>query len=350
MSLHKFVKPERASKLGECSGFHSKFGHFAYDDHDRLLTIRHDAAELSSATAAGAQPMSLQLNQHPEPAEEDISRAGVYHDEPAPSSSPSSGAKGKQRAENPFDGDENPSEDEYDSGEKGYPPTNDEETESKMIEENLRRWEAEEKQRRKSARESTSTVASSSLVSDVTRRASLLWPGRRRSRQQAPPEGPGLHHRIRTSEDGVALDDLDTRLSAPPTPEPDNPFMTPAASTVSLNAPEGSVIMQEADPAKVALSEESGSPTSRGKRPSLGRDNSVRQHPPPQPLDLPAPRSPPPRTQTPHANRPPEPIPSPAPTPHQLEPDEPPKRWWTDWLCGCREEGDHQAGRTNPFE
>jgi len=29
-------------------------------------------------------------------------------------------------------------------------------------------------------------------------------------------------------------------------------------------------------------------------------------------------------------------------------------RWWTDWLCGCREGadrgGDHQAGRTNAFE
>ncbi|KAF8325225.1 uncharacterized protein EI90DRAFT_3019192 [Cantharellus anzutake] len=29
-------------------------------------------------------------------------------------------------------------------------------------------------------------------------------------------------------------------------------------------------------------------------------------------------------------------------------------RWWTDWLCGCREGadrgGDHQAGSTNPME
>ena len=120
-----------------CSGFRSKFGRFAYDDHDRLLTTRHDPAELSSPTAAGVLPMSLLPNQHPEPAEEeDISRAGVYHDEPAPSSStPTSGAKGKQRAENPFADDENGSEDEYDSGEKGYPPTNDEEAESKRIEE-----------------------------------------------------------------------------------------------------------------------------------------------------------------------------------------------------------------------
>lgn len=136
LALHKFIKPNARLTWGRgCSGFRSKFGRIAYDDHDHLLTPRHDAAAPISAAAAGALPMSLLANQHPEPTEEeDISRAGVYHDEPAPSGS--SGAKGKQRAENPFDDDdENASEDEYDSGEKGYPPTNDEEAESRRIEE-----------------------------------------------------------------------------------------------------------------------------------------------------------------------------------------------------------------------
>ena len=78
--------------------------------------------------------MSLPANQHPEPAEEeDISRAGVYHDEPAPS--PRGKGKGKQKAENPFeDGEESSSEEEQlDKGEKGYPPTNDEDTESRRV-------------------------------------------------------------------------------------------------------------------------------------------------------------------------------------------------------------------------
>lgn len=77
--------------------------------------------------------MSLLANQHPEPAEEeeDISRAGVYHDEPAPSGK----GKGKQRAENPFEDDDGESTDEEDeeTGEKGYPPVNDEDAEARRV-------------------------------------------------------------------------------------------------------------------------------------------------------------------------------------------------------------------------
>lgn len=328
--------------------------------------------------------MSLLSNQHPRPAEEeeDISRAGVYYDEPVPKQRiGGSRGKGKQRANDPFNGDgENDKEDgdgegdgresseEYEeAGEKGYPPTHDDEAESRTVAEvrsvprvyettarplltltayavtqqNLRRWEIAERQRRKAARDSGSTVASTSLVGDVTRKASLLWPGRRRTRQQAPPEGPGQHRQLRTSEDGVALDDMDTRLSAPPTPEPGsspvfarasaNPFLTPQASTVSLslNSPDGDAIMHASD---------------APPRPALARADSVaRQPPPPEPLDLPQPRSPPPRTETPHADRPPEPIAPPVVEPQEQEQEQPPKRWWTDWLCGCREDGDKQV-------
>ena len=177
-------------------------------------------------------------------------------------------------------------------------------------------------------------------MSDVTRKASLLWPGRRRS-QQGPPKGPGLHHQLRNSEDEVALDEIDTRLSAPPSPAPGNPFATPAASTLSLNNPEDSAIMQESDSSKT-LAEEPIIAAPTAKRPALGRQDSLRAQSPPKPLDLPVPRSPPPRTQTPHANRPPEPIPPPK-IQHAEEEEETDKRWWTDWLCGCREGGDNQV-------
>lgn len=77
----------------------------------------------------------MSSHQHPEPAEEeDISRAGVYHDEPAPGQS--STGKGKQRADNPFNDDDDKddnSEEEALAAEKGYPPTNDEEEESRRV-------------------------------------------------------------------------------------------------------------------------------------------------------------------------------------------------------------------------
>ena len=150
---------------------------------------------------------------------------------------------------------------------------------------------------------------------------------------------------------------MDTRLSAPPTPNPDtavNPFATPGGSTVSLNAPEDSVMMHETTSTLTTTTSPTDQPSllaPKAKRPAqtLTRDTSIlRHHPPPQPLDLPAPRSPPPKTHTPHANRPPEPISPPTATPShsdpvELEQDLPPKRWWTDWLCGCREGGDHQV-------
>lgn len=234
---------------------------------------------------------------------------------------------------------------------------NDEETESRRVAENLRRWEADERQRRKVARESgSSSVGSGSIVGDVARRASLLWQSRR-SKQPAPP-GPGTHHQLHSTEDELALDDIDTRLSAPPSPEPQNPFTTPAASTVSLNDPQHSAIMSEtADvPLKpIAADGNNGLLAAPSRKPSkLGRNKSLREHPPPQPLDLPEPRSPPLPDGTPAAVRPPEPTPPPTVTQREQEHEEevhvPEKRWWTDWLCGCREGGDNQAGRTNPFE
>ncbi len=215
--------------------------------------------------------------------------------------------------------------------------------------------------------------------------------------------------------DAVPLEDLDTpsvdRFSSPPTPEPENPFETPSASRTSLNIADNPAIMTESDSAPAELT----TPTSGKKhlevpkRPVLEasssfadpeaeeeanggvkRTRSKRQPPPPQPLDLPAPKVLPPHPDAPYTDRPPGPVAEPDLDVHervrdveaqkqvrQVGEDHPPAiRWWHEWLCGCGEGPDRggdnqvrdtysalpvlcdadcrllaiQAGRTNPFE
>jgi len=234
----------------------------------------------------------------------------------------------------------------------------DDETEARNVEENLRRWELAERQKRKAAREAISSSSSGSIVGDVTRRASLLWSGKK---GQRPSSGLGSHRAVRTheSEEGVPMEELDPSppVSAANSPEPsfsqavyeaENPFENPAhvrsGSTTSLNTPGRSAVMSESSEPTLVPSTPISNPKGR------------RHHPPPEPLDLPRPRSPPPRSETPHANKPPEPIPPPRATPMEDDghvTEVPETRWWTDWLCGCNEGpdrgGDNQAGRTNPF-
>lgn len=291
--------------------------------------------------------LKIQPSPPPSPTEEDISRAGAYADEEAGASSTTGRTrrqKQKQRAEGgPFVDDEESDSSDGAPGRTGsYPPTNDEEAESRKVEENLRKWEAAEKERRRAVRDSSSTVASTSLVGDVTRKASWLWPGKR-SRQAA--QGAGIHHIIPSSEDGVPMDDIVNDTAMPLTPEHENPFTTPMASVVSLNTPDDSAIMTESTSAK-ELSDSATTPTAT----AAPGDPLPRSHPPPQPLDLPKPRTPPPRNSIPHTDRPPEPIAAPNVNAGVGEEDASDKRWWTDWLCGCRQDGDNQAARTNPFE
>lgn len=181
----------------------------------------------------------------------------------------------------------------------------------------------------------------------------MLWSGRK---GQRPSSGLGSHRAVRTheSEEGVPLEELDSSPVHSPEPSlshksfgnPENPFENPAnirsESTTSLNTPGQSAVMSaSSEPPTLEPPEASSS------------SNSRRHHPPPEPLDLPRPRSPPPRSETPHANTPPEPIPPPsATTPIPREDDGhlievPETRWWTDWLCGCNEGpgrgGDHQV-------
>lgn len=300
------------------------------------------------------------------PHEEDLSRTGAWIEASSSGESSSGLRKGKEKESDQEtlhseeEGDE--AEGEEFSGADGYPPTKEEEAESRRIEENLQKWETAERERRKAARQSTTASGGgSTLVSDITRRASLLWPSGRA--KQASLGGVGAHHRVRTAEDGVPLDDIEgsPAITPAPSPEPgDNPFATPAASTLSLNNILRPAIMTASssmNPFEPHGNGDDASPTTpTAKRSTLeASSSSSRQPPPPEPLDLPRPRTPPPRTETPHANRPPEPIPPPTVAPPQQE-EEPPAqtRWWTEWLCGCSEGpdrgGDHQAARTNPLE
>ncbi|KAH8078067.1 hypothetical protein BXZ70DRAFT_689879 [Cristinia sonorae] len=312
----------------------------------------------------------------PSPTEEDIGGAArAWHEESTSSgtsgstlagsmvgasSSRSKGVnKGKGRELSPYSDDAESSDEEANGAAEGYPPTKDEVAESRRIEENLRRWEMAERQRRKAARESQqSAVTNTSVVGGVTRTASLLWTSRRNKRPSM--DGAGSHHVLQQSgDDNVALEDLDNRLI--PSPRPDqsqNPFRTPNASTTSLNTPYDSAVMTASSSGSAPPRSDDDDHDDPESTPTKSRTSVPRPHPPPAPLDLPKPRTPPPRADgnTSHASRPPEPIPPPVP-----ESPMPPvgeeevvsvekTRWWTDWLCGCVEKGDHQAARTNPFE
>jgi len=298
----------------------------------------------------------------PSPDEEDISRASAWEEEASGGSSRRGVRRGKEKESDQEtlhddDGDE-PLEETY-TGADEYPPTKEEEAESRRIEENLRKWEIAERERRKAARESAASGSgTTSLVGDFTRRASLLWPSGRA--KQASLGGVGAHRALRTADDAVPLDDIEgsPAISPSPSPEPpENPFTTPGGSTISLNDPHNPAIMTASTSTNPFEQEDELSPTTpTAKRPTLHPSASgSNPPPPPEPLGLPRPRTPPPRTETPHANRPPEPVAPPTIAPQQDEAEAlKPTPWWTEWLCGCSEGpdrgGDHQAGRTNPFE
>ena len=142
-----------------------------------------------------------------------------------------------------------------------------------------------------------------------------------------------------------------------------NPFATPNASTTSFHSSQQrSAIMAESTSSPDGIdsvltptsnnSRGEETPTTathlvvpKPRRAGAGEGPSTTAPPPPKPLDLPEPRTPPPRTETPHANKPPEPIPPPAVLRNEEEEEEVmrPSRWWTDWVCGCVESGDHQV-------
>ncbi|KAI0268671.1 hypothetical protein BC834DRAFT_866691 [Gloeopeniophorella convolvens] len=349
---------------------------------------------MSPPPSPGRSSLYLQPSLPPSPQEEDLGRraAWSHSDDELDRESTSSfdhpqQRKGKQRAVEtqsppPASYAEGGTDEALEWASRGgnteaYPPTTDEETESRRIQENLRRWEIAERQRRRAARDST-VSNSPSVVAGVARRATSFWT---RRTSHPPADGGGKHHALQTSEDAVQLDDIEASPSpsAPPSPSPspalghlrtgpyartENPFADPPGSSSSLfvnaqavstplDASASAVELQ----APVAAAATPSSPSETLAVSDSGISLSTSVVSPPAPLDLPKPRSPPPRTETPHAKRPPEPFPRPDSAlsrPIADDEDAKPVRWWTEWLCGCSEGqdrgGEVQAGRTNPLE
>jgi len=257
-----------------------------------------------------------------------------------------------------------------------YPPTNEDAAETRKIEENLRRWEQNERQRRKAARESIQQQ-NRSLVADVTRRASLLWP--RKANPSHPSrvgrsEDLGTHAVLKSSDevDFVPMEDIADSPNHIAQPSPytsprvdgvgENPFDHPAdpiSPFDDTHAQASHAVMDESAPPPSASASDplvksaSKAEAQNGRPTLLASSSSFRNPPKAQPLGLPPPLTPPPPSMThpPGATDPPSVGPHAATSP-ELEPE--PTRWWTDWLCGCSEGpdrgGDHQAGRTNPCE
>ncbi|KAJ7132838.1 hypothetical protein C8R43DRAFT_1023623 [Mycena crocata] len=271
--------------------------------------------------------------------EEDLAGAHRWSDDEQEHLDPYNNAKGKAR-------EAEPDEDESDTQE--YPPVNEDEAETRRIEENLKRWEVAERMKRKAARESTIDTQASSLLTNVTRRASSLWPGRKSQNPHNINPSLGAHTALNSQDsvDVVPLDDI----AATPTPSPthsisSNPFANPDANPDPFSGREA-IMTPTTDPPPLTpqLETEDGIPMTSPQRPALlTASSSIRRPPTPKPIGLPPPRAPPP------------PLPQHTPPPVPIPDDELKEtRWWHEWLCGFGEGpdrgGEHQAGRTNPFE
>lgn len=215
-----------------------------------------------------------------------------------------------------------------------------------------------ERQRRKVAREVTQNT-SRSLVGDVTRRASLLWP--KKSQHQSRPsrnDGSGLgNHAALQSEDSVDVVPLEEieQMSTDNTPvgsprnttDFSNPFdhpSDPGSPFDDSHEARPAVMDESSNPPTPSAQSEKALPPLLKDRPTLMASTSSFTRPPPtpKPLGLPTPRTPPPLDGQP------ERTPSPSLTPPPGEAVEPKEtRWWHDFLCGCSEGsdrgGDHQV-------
>jgi hypothetical protein len=223
------------------------------------------------------------------------------------------------------------------------------------LSQNLKRWEMLEKQRRKKARESRSSAktdsyppsSSSFLLGDVSRRASQLWNSRSRERPKALTDRTHPHQVLEDAEDSVPMDEggppsvADTpRTSLADTPRtsstdtfpasPNNPFENPQY----VEVPQESSIMSPTSSSSLTTTVKSADRNNSVAAHAILQvpDSLARKQPPPKPLGLPPPTSPPP---------PPGAIPQRREMEEEVERKG--KRWWTEWLCGCREDGDDQV-------
>ncbi|KIM74331.1 hypothetical protein PILCRDRAFT_707106 [Piloderma croceum F 1598] len=292
---------------------------------------------------------------------EDLSRAHAWTEQDTDDeSTPQKKDKGKSREMISLNDEGETSEEE---GGGSYPPTNEDAAETRRIEDNLRKWEMAERQRRKAARESMQ--APRSLVADVTRRASLLWPGKtktgsRPSRSERSVLGNHTALASVDSVDVVPMDDIEenpifsANTSPAASPQVHNSPANPFYHSADASHEQQTVVMGESSqPPTPSAHSEKGKGASQPERPTLiaSMSSFTKPPPPPKPLGLPPPRTPPPPTNS----SPPTPIASPTLTTASQEQKKPKEtRWWHDWLCGLTEGsdrgGDDQAGRTNPFE
>ncbi|KAG6868913.1 hypothetical protein C0993_007687 [Termitomyces sp. T159_Od127] len=224
-----------------------------------------------------------------------------------------------------------------------YPPTNEDAAETHMCSQrlqNLRRWDAAERQRRKSARESIQSAPS--LVSNLSRTASGFWSDKRPKYKHDFSLGNHVALHSQENINSVSIDDL----SATPTPSPSS-SPTPSRHSDPQNPFENtSESSPFADPSSIP---EMGPSSSSG--PQTDRSSAKRVPPgPPMPLGLPPPRTPPPIHTAPS---PTSPL-SPSKPLDKVREDSQETMWWHEWLCGCSEGpergGNYQSGRTNPFE
>jgi len=320
--------------------------------------------------------------------EEDLSRPRIWEEVPTtgdyspPGTARSWKGKGKQVPTE----DEDEKDEETDGASPAasrYPPMNDDEAETRRVEENLRRWEEAERQRRKAARGSVSLPkGGTEHTPDGSGSGSVFggsfWGlGRTTSQRRADTNGWGAHAALqsRDSLDALPMDNID-QASPIPSPLPgsvrnsrsrspehrrasnadtavENPFMHPSETTPSKSEAQPAVM--EESPTPLATPDANDHPNGVVDLSLYPKSHSKSKSvPPPQPLNLPPPRTPPPPL-TPSTSPPPPTVPPRLDQQYNpSRPRTPEARWWHEWLCGCGEGpdrgGDNQAGRTNPFE
>ncbi|KAF8590988.1 hypothetical protein K439DRAFT_1611630 [Ramaria rubella] len=303
-------------------------------------------------------------SQPPSPVEEDLAKASAWDEEDTSTlvSSKWKG-KGKQRDEDENEEDEDDEDDDVTVNggnsrrtSNEYPPVGEEDIESRKVEQNLKRWEILEKQRRKRARESRTSTSSKSdspsssssfSVSDVSRRASQLWNTRARERPKDRMDRAHPHQVLEDVDESVPMDETGPPSASSPAGTPRTSLLPDTPSPFPHTNPFENPQEEEKIPGSIMTAASSDSlpnttansvPNGATERPILQvRGSSYTNHPPPQPLDLPTSASS---------------LPQDGWRSQQVDTEEEDggKRWWTDWLCGCREHGDNQAGRTNPME
>lgn len=178
------------------------------------------------------------------------------------------------------------------------------------------------------------------MLGAVTRKASVLLSNRHASKSSMG--GLGNHRALKSTDsvDAVPLNDIDQspRVS-------ENPFIHPSEqrpSQLDSQSPfddsdskeRSSVMTENSDPSSPRSPDTFDSNIPSSQLAVHPRTSTL--VPPPQPLGLPPPRTPPPAATGTHV-APMKATPAPTMHPERTEPPEQEVRWWHDWLCGCSE-------------